>query len=198
MYPATPWMTYVLSALVAFPILALIFGLAYLDIGALRRKIRARTPVKGIAGYLIFVAIGTGGLWIAQSLRFAFGGEIPQFIIDAAHPTSVVFALDLTLVVPFLLLGAAWLWKWNSWGYVVAAILSVKGALYMFALAAVTVAQTRAGISGALAQLPVYGLLSLGFLFAAVLLVGNVRPEGAKRDSPPAPSHSGSAWQAGS
>ena len=83
--------------------LALIFGLAKVDVESIGQGFRARTPVKWIAGYMLFVAVGIGGLWIAQSLSFVFSGKVPQFIVDVAHPTSVVFAVDLSLVVPFLL-----------------------------------------------------------------------------------------------
>jgi hypothetical protein len=79
------------------------------------------------------------------------------------------------LVVPFLILGAVWLWGRRGWGYVLAAIMSVKGTVYMLALAAVSVAAERAGFPEATAELPLWGLLSAGFLVAAVVLLGNVR-----------------------
>jgi hypothetical protein len=125
---------------------------------------------------MLFVAFGIGGLWIAQSLSFVVSGQVPQFIIDVAHPTSVVFALDLSLVVPFLILGAIWLWKRQPWGYVLAAILNVKGAVYMPALIAVSISATKAGFSEGPAELPVWGLLNLGFLLASLFLLRNVQP----------------------
>jgi hypothetical protein len=163
-------------ALFTLSIFALIFSLANVDVKGVRQRFRATTPVKGIAGYMLFVAVGIGGLWIAQSLSFVVSGQVPQFIIDVAHPTSVVFALDLSLVVPFLVLGAIWLWQCRPWGYVLAAILNVKGAVYMLALAAVSVSATRAGFSASAAELPLWGLLSLGFLVATLFLLANVEP----------------------
>jgi hypothetical protein len=162
-------------ALFTLSIFALMFGLAKVDIQGIRQKFRARTPVKWIAGYMLFVAFGIGGLWIAQSLSFVVTGQVPQFIIDVAHPTSVVFALDLSLVVPFLALGAIWLWQRQPWGYVLAAILNVKGAVYMLALVTVSLSATKAGFPEASAELPVWGLLSLGFLLASLFLLRNVQ-----------------------
>lgn len=161
--------------LLTLSLFALILGLANVNVEGIRQKFRARTPVKWIASYMLFVAVGIGGLWIAQSLSFVVTGQVPQFIIDVAHPTSVVFALDLSLVVPFLVLGAIWLWKRQPWGYVLAAILNVKGAVYMLALAAVSVSATRAGFPKASTELPLWGLLSLGFLAASLFLLGNVQ-----------------------
>jgi hypothetical protein len=163
-------------ALFTLSLFALIFGLAKIDVKGIRHRFRARTPVKWIASYMLFVAIGIGGLWIAQSLSFVVSGQVPQFIIDVAHPTSVVFALDLSLVVPFLALGAIWLWQRQPWGYVLAAILNVKGAVYMLALAAVSVSAAKAGFSGTSAELPMWGLLCLGFLLASLFLLRNVQP----------------------
>jgi hypothetical protein len=162
-------------ALFALSILALIFALAKVDVEGIRQRFRDRTPVKGIAGYMLFVAVGIGGLWIAQSLSFVLTGQVPQFIIDVAHPTSVVFALDLSLVVPFLILGAIWLWQRQPWGYIMAAILCVKGTVYMLALATVSLSAAQAGFPEASAQLPLWGVLSAGFLVASMFVLGNVR-----------------------
>jgi hypothetical protein len=159
-------------ALFTLSIFALIFGLANADVKSIRQRFRARTPVRGIGGYILFVAVGIGGLWVTQSLSFVVTGQVPQFIIDVAHPTSVVFVLDLSLVVPFLVLGAIWLRKRRPWGYVLAAILNVKGIVYMLALAAASVSAKKAGFPKASAQLPLWGLLGLGFLAATLFLLG--------------------------
>jgi hypothetical protein len=162
-------------ALFTLSIFTLIFGLAKVNVKGIRQKFRARTPVKWIGGYMLFVAVGIGGLWIAQSLSFVVTGQVPEFLLEVEHPTSVVFALDLSLVVPFLVLGAIWLWKRRPWGYVLAAILNVKGAVYMIALSAVSVSATKAGFPEASAEMPLWGLLSLGFLVASLFLLGNVQ-----------------------
>lgn len=163
-------------ALFTLSILALIFALANVDVGSIRRHFRDRTPVRGIAAYLLFVAAGIGGLWIAQSLSFVVTGQVPEFITKVAHPTSIVFALDLSLVVPFLVLGAIWLWQRRPWGYLLAAIMSVKGAVYMLALAAVSLAAMRAGFPKAGGELPLWGLLAAGFVVASLFLLLNGKP----------------------
>jgi hypothetical protein len=167
-------------ALFTLSIFALIFGLSNLDIGSIRQRFRDRTPVKWIAGYMLFVAVGIGGLWIAQSLSFVASGQVPDLILKVEHPTSIVFALDLSLVVPFLMVGAIWLWQRRPWGYVLAAILSVKGAVYMLALAAVTLLAVREGVSESAAELPLWGLLSLAFATASVFLLANVKSGGER------------------
>jgi hypothetical protein len=169
-------------ALFTLSIFALILSLARVDLGSIPPRFRDRTPVRWIAGYMAFVALGIGGLWIAQSLSFVISGQVPQFIIDVAHPTSVVFALDLSLVVPIMIVGALWLWQRRPWGYLLGAILNVKGAVYMLALSAVSLNAVRQGFPNAAAELPLWGLLSLGFVVASIFMIANVQPAKGEAD----------------
>jgi hypothetical protein len=170
-------------ALFTLSMLALIFALANVEVKETRQRFRDRTPVRWIAGYMLFVAAGIGGLWIAQSLSFVVTGQVPEFIRRVDHPTSVVFALDLSLVVPFLILGAIWLWKRQPWGYVLAAILSVKGTVYMLTLVVLSTGAMTADFPGISAELPLWGVLSIGFLAASLFLLGNVQPSKKQAES---------------
>ena len=170
-------------ALFTLSMLALIFALVNIEVQEIRQRFRHRTPVKWIGGYMLFVAAGIGGLWIAQSLSFVATGQVPAFIVQVDHPTSVVFALDLSLVVPFLILGAVWLWKRQAWGYILASILCVKGTVYMLALVAISAAAMTADFPSISAELPLWVLLGLGFLLASLFLVGNVRKSKKQEDS---------------
>ena len=105
------------------------------------------------------------------------GARPLSVIVDVGHPTSIVFALDLSLVVPFLWLGGIWLWQRRPWGYLLAALSTVKGTVYLLALAVASAFQAQVGFAEALAQLPLWGLLSLGFLVTALFLLGNAEPK---------------------
>jgi hypothetical protein len=163
-------------ALFALSIFALIFGLVALDVKGISQQFRARTPVKWIAGYMMFVALGLSGVYVAQWVTFVATGQLPLIVIQTNHPTSVVFALDLSLVVPVLALGAVWLWKRQPWGYVLAAIANVKGAAYMLALCAVTVSAVRAGALEDVSQVALWGFIGLASLIASLFLLGNLEP----------------------
>lgn len=162
------------AALFTLSIFALIFGLAKADVSAVSRKFHARTPVKWISSYMLFVAVGLSGVYIAQSLGFIATGQLPSIVILTGHPTSVVFALDLSFVVPVLVLGAIWLWKRQPWGYVLAAIANVKGAIYMLALAASTVSAVQKGASEDLSQVVLWEGIGVGCLIASLFLLGNL------------------------
>ncbi len=121
---------------------------------------------------------GLSGVEIAQALGSVATGELPPVIVETGHPTSVVFALDLSLVVPFFVVGALWLWQRRPLGYVLGAILNVKGAVYMLALTAASLSAARAGFTEASAQLPIWAVLLAGSLAASLLLLIDVRPLG--------------------
>jgi len=144
------------AALFTLSIFALLFGLLKLDANGIGQRFRAGTPARWISGYMLFWAVGIGGLWVGQSLSFVVTGKLPQAVVDSGHPTGVVYAVDLSLLVPFLVLGAVWLWKHRPWGYVLGVILNVKGAVYALALTAMSVSAAEAGVPGASALTPLW------------------------------------------
>lgn len=166
------------AALLALSIFALIFGLASLDADAIRRQFRARTPVKFISSYLLLSAAGLSVVYVAQSLRFVFTGEVPAIVARTGHPTSLIFALDLTLLIPFLVVGAIWLLQRKPWGYVLAGLLTVKGPAYTLVLTVGSSWAALSGLSDVAAQIPLWlGLTAYG-LTAGAFLFWNLKPVG--------------------
>ncbi len=156
--------------------MALIFALAELDVDEIGRQFRAGAPVRWIAGFMVFVAAGLSVVYGLESLRFVLTGQLPQIVTLTDKSTSVVFALDLTLVVPWFILGALWLWQRKPWGYAIAVISNVKGAVYMLALSAVTVsAAIQLDKPENLGQVGLWAFIGLGSLTAALLLLGHMR-----------------------
>lgn len=168
------WFFLIYTALLALSILALILGLVNLDVTRISQQFRERTPVKWIGGYLLFVAFGLSMVYVMQSIGFIFTGQLPPIVQISGHPTSIVFALDLTLLVPWLVLGALWLMRRQPWGYMIAGILSVKGPLYTLVLAVNSVLVLRAGLS-ATNELPLWGTLTALGLIAGGLFYGNMQ-----------------------
>ena len=172
------WFFLVYVALLALSILALIFGLVNLDVYAISQSFSQNTPVKWISAYMLFVAAGLTLVYLAQSLGFVFTGQLPGIVTNTGHPTSVVFALDLTLLVPYLMLGAIWLLKRWPWGYVLAGISTVKGPLYTLVLSVSSLWGARAGVPDVSAEIPLWASLTVLGLIAAGLLYGNLRTAG--------------------
>jgi hypothetical protein len=158
-------------ALFTLSMLALLFALPGVDVQEIKREFKDSTPVKWISAYMLFIAVFLGGMWIAQSLSFVTSGVIPQSIQDSGHPTGVVYALDLSLLVPGMVLGAIWLWQRRPWGYVLGAMMMVKGTVYPLALVGMTIFSANAGVPDAWdmgvfwVAFAVVSLIASGFLF---------------------------------
>ena len=170
------WFFLLYATLLALSIFALIFGLIKLDVNGISQQFRKDAPVKWIGGYFIFVASGLGLVYLIQSIGFIATDNVPAIVTMSGHPTNVVFALDLTLLIPWLILGALWLMKRQPWGYVIAGILNVKGPLYTLVLAVNSILVVNAGIAQT-SELPLWGTLTVLGLIASVLFYVNMRPE---------------------
>jgi len=162
-------------ALVTLSIYALIAGLIRIDAEDIKLQFSLRTPVRWASGYALFIAVLLAALWIGQTVHFIISGEIPVPITQTSHPTGVVFATDLTLLVPAMALGAVWLWQRRPWGYVLCTMLMVKGTTYTLAMILMSVFADRAGIPGAWALAPLWAVLGVGCLITTGLLLGNMQ-----------------------
>ena len=168
------WFFLLYIALLVLSIFALILGLLGLDTDKISQHAQKRMPVKWIAGYLLFVAVGLTLIYVAQSVGFIFTGQLPAIVAKTEHPTSIVFALDLTLLVPFLVLGGLWLLRRKPWGFVLAGIYTVKGPLYTLVLTAGSLWASNVGVEGAGSEVPLWILLTVLGLIAALLFYRSI------------------------
>ncbi len=162
-------------ALFTLPLYALICALPRIDVEQAGQRFRARTPARWIAGYMVFVAVGLSVVYLIQIGGYVATGELPSIITRTDHPTSIVFALDLSLLVPPLLLGAIWLWQRRAWGYILATILNIKGFGYTLVLAVASLSAARAGFPEAAAEIPLWLTLTACGLLSSIFLLVNVQ-----------------------
>lgn len=161
-------------AVVAVATLALVGGLVDAHVNRLGERLAARRS-RGLAIFLFVLALGLGGVHIGTALAFVVSGEVPAVVTAVAHPTNVIAALDLWLVASWCLLAGWWVWRGRPWGFLLAAVVSVKGAFYMTALSAATVAAARAGAAVDLTQLVVWAAIGAACLVAALRLLAVAR-----------------------
>ncbi|PKL79835.1 MAG: hypothetical protein CVV27_01260 [Candidatus Melainabacteria bacterium HGW-Melainabacteria-1] len=161
-------------ALVTAALYSLIFGLAGLDAESL--SFHARTPARRISAYMFLWALLLSCLWIVQSLQFAFTRELPQIVVATEYPTNITAILDLSLMVPAVFLSAYLLWNHHAWGYVLATVMNVKGALYALVLAVGSYVGSRNGIPGLAEQIPLWLTLSCASLLCCGHLLANLAP----------------------
>lgn len=159
-------------ALVVVALIGLATGLGTLDAAALAARFSRRTPKRFAAGYMVFVGAGLGVAWLAQWAAYVFGGTEPSVGVDAF---GTIAALDLSLIIPFMVLGGVLLWSGKPWGYVLGAIYTVKGASYTLALTLGSAVGAARGVEGSLEQIPVWGAMSVLGAAAAVTLLRGLR-----------------------
>jgi hypothetical protein len=134
--------------------------------------------VKTIGGYMLLVAILLGTFWTAVALGYVVSGEVPPIVTATGGSTLLIAALDLSLVVSFGILGAIWLWQRRPWGYIVATIWNVKGAVYMTALSAASASAFRSGATSDLLQLALWAPIGFGCFVASSVLLRHVESDG--------------------
>jgi hypothetical protein len=155
---------------------ASLFAVLRIDFEPLAATVGGRTARGMAIGYMLLVATGLGLLWTGISLSFLVTGVVPAPIVASGHPTGVVFAIDLVFIVPPMVIGAVGLIRRRALGWILAAIMSVNGAVYTLSLAAASASVQRAGV-GAGEELPIWAVLTLlGAATSCLLLIRMPRP----------------------
>ncbi|HUL85784.1 MAG TPA: hypothetical protein VLX89_09780 [Actinomycetota bacterium] len=156
-------------ALFSLSVFALACAIPGVDAVAVRDLLRSRGAARWVGGMLVVVGVLQGALWIFVVLRFAVTGELLHDIPVAGQ--HLVFALDLALLVPSLILAGVLLILGKPMGYVLGAAMAVMGAAYQLNLMAAGAFQANADVAGTTAFPPEGILLTTLFVAAAVALL---------------------------
>lgn len=158
---------------------ALALGVVIALRNGIGRRMAAR-PARGVALFLVVLATGLGAVHVATALRFVFTGEVPAVVRAVGHPTNVIAALDLWLVVAWSGVAAWWIWRQVPLGFVMAAVVAVKGAVYMPALTAATLVAAAAGADVEVTQAYLWSGIGAACALAAwrLLARAGVRADG--------------------
>jgi hypothetical protein len=84
---------------------------------------------------------------------------------------KIVAALDLSLMVPTLAVGGVLLWRRQPWGYLIATIAAIQGALYLLVLSVNSAIAISRGLAAAPGELPFWGPLASFTTLAALVLL---------------------------
>ncbi|PCR88971.1 hypothetical protein [Natrinema ejinorense] len=153
-------------------------GTVRLDAAGVKRA-AGDLSVRPYVGFQVLLAVLVAFLWLAEVLPAIAAGTTPPSVAEAALPTSVIYSLDLGIIVPAFLLSAYWLRKRRAWGYAFTAVLLVKAATLGLAVLAMAAFQLRDGQFVPVPVLAVFGVLTLSSL---VLLGRFLRSIGSAAD----------------
>ena len=157
-------------------IYAFALGLSKLDVRALGERLRNDRWARWLGGLLIAVGAIQGGLWVFLAVRYAVTGELLADVpVRGQH---LVFALDLALMMPALVISGVLLFQRRAVGYLFATAASVLGAVYTLNGLAAAWFQSNADVPGTKAFSPDGILLTMTMALPAVeLLLGARRRE---------------------
>lgn len=158
-------------AVMALATLGLIAGLTSPELRAIVDGLEVRPAHRRVGVVVAAIAWLLGLFWIAVSVGYLYTGVVPPMVAANGHPTNIIGALDLWMVVTFGLLGGKWLMDGRRWGYIICAIWTVKGAFYMMALSAAAYTAFQTGALGDLTQLALWAPIGVACALSAAVLI---------------------------
>jgi len=161
-----------LAALFVLPVLTLALALSRADVRALAAGFRGSTPVRWISAYMLLTGCGLAIAWLAQWAAFVFGGIEPAIGEEAF---GLIAAMDLTFMVPYFVLGGVLLWRRRPWGYLLGAVMILKGATYTPVLTLGSVVGALRGVEGSAEQIPIWGVWTVVGAAAIAALLRHLR-----------------------
>ena len=161
------------TALVVFSVYTLVFALLQTNVQELSRSFSNKIPYKFISIFMLFFATLLGGMWIVLSLSFVFTGQVHVSISQTDHPTAIVFAVDLILLIPSLIFSGVLLWQKKLWGPILSSVVLIKATAYGLALTIMTlISYQSTGVVDPF--IPLWIALTVGCLVSLILLLRNI------------------------
>ena len=145
--------------------------LAEIDLAELAAGVDSRFPRRAMTAFGVFVAVLLAGMWLPMIAR-SFDQTVVEPLDGAT--TLVVQAFDLGLLVPLGLFTAVTVWRRLSVGYVLAAILIVKGAAMGAGIAAMLIVEFLVTDELQIVPIVLFAAISFVSVALAVRVYGSI------------------------
>ncbi len=160
-------------ALLTLSLYAFVLAMLGIDVNNLPAHISERLPRRGLSVLLFLMGAFLCFLHLSRLIPPLFKEATPQII--ETYTTDVIAAMDLGLIAPTAFLAGILLWRKQSWGYLLAALLMIKGFTLATAVSAMAFSQWLAGVPVTLPELTIFPLLTAGVIYMTVRLVANIK-----------------------
>jgi hypothetical protein len=124
---------------------ALIGGFLSLNKDGIKARFAERTPVRAISLYLGTLAVLFYFTWLREVIPALLTGTVPQSVKDSGTPTNAVHVLDMSWILPALLITAVNLWRRRSLGYLLAGPMLSFIVFVASAVLCMVISMSRAG-----------------------------------------------------
>jgi hypothetical protein len=146
----------------------LLLAVVRLDAQVLLALQRSGGSVRPVGVFLGVVGAGLPVVWLSMWAAYVFAGR-PTPVEPEVF--KLVAALDCVSMAPALFVGGLWLWRGHAWGYVLAAIASIQGSLYLWVLSINSAIFVQRGMAQAPGELILWGTLAALTSSSAILLL---------------------------
>lgn len=138
---AVAWNEFFLGYVVLFGLSLFTFvgGLVRLDEMHLYQRIHGRISPAIFSVFLWIIALGLAALWLIDLVPPMLAGSPPTIVEELGEQATVSHAIDLAVVVPALTIAGYWLWEGRPWGYALAGVVLLLGALLAPTITAMTI-----------------------------------------------------------
>ena len=156
-------------AALSLSIFALACAIPGLDAAAIRDRLRSDRAARWVGAFLVIVGVLQGALWGFLLVRNVVTHELLHDIpVSGQH---LVFALDLALLMPSLIVAGVLLYRGTPLGYLLGGAMAVMGAAYQVNLMIAGLYQANADVAGVKAFPPEGVFLTATFVLAAAMLL---------------------------
>lgn len=160
--------------LMSMSLYAFILNFMSFDIEKVPAMFGEKLPVKFLAGFQFFVGIAIGLMWLAKVAPTIVGHAVP---VGLEHYTTLVIqGMDLGIIVPTAILSAILLLKRKPMGYLLTAVIIVKGFTMLTALSAMIFNMALKGVEMNLVEVCLFPVFNLMAVLCLVVLMKNVKP----------------------
>jgi hypothetical protein len=118
-----------------------------------------KLPVKFVGGFLIFIAVTIGLMWLGRIVPPLINGTAPLRLEH--YTTLVIQALDLGFVVPAAILSGVLLIRKKTFGYLLASVIIIKGITLLTAITAMAIGMVCAGVKVSFVEMMLFPLFNL-------------------------------------
>ncbi|MGM7681228.1 hypothetical protein ACSVDA_03640 [Cytobacillus sp. Hm23] len=131
-----------------------------------------RFPTKFVGGFLLFIGVTVGLMWLGRIVPALIDNSIP---IGLEHyNTLVIQALDLGFLVPISILSGYLVLRKNSFGYLLASIVTVKGITMLTAITGMIISQLLSGVHVSISEIILFPLFNVVVMYCLFLILKNI------------------------
>jgi hypothetical protein len=162
-------------AVLSLALWAFVALLMAVDAPMLRARFSQRVPVRTIATYLIVTTVLFAVLWLRDIIPALVSNTTPVSLRGTAFLTNPIQVVDLSAGFPLTILAAIWFWQRRAWGYVLAGLFLIYGAIEAASIATDQFFGHLSDPTQSTAMVPVFAVLFVTALVPLALYLWHLR-----------------------